>query len=59
MTDIEYLKKHLDSDLEEGIEKLNKGMPVQYIVGNVNFCGNIIEVNENSAANILWCLGSL
>ena len=48
MTDIEYLKKYLDSDkLEEGINKLNQGMPVQYIVGNVEFYGSIIEVNEN------------
>ncbi len=48
MTDIEYLKKYLDSDkLEEGINKLNQGMPVQYIVGDVEFYGSIIEVNEN------------
>ena len=48
MTDIEYLKKYLDSDkLEEGIKKLEKGIPVQYIVGNVEFYGNIIEINEN------------
>ena len=48
MTDIEYLKKYLDSDkLEEGIKKLEQGIPVQYIVGNVEFYGNIIEVNEN------------
>ena len=48
MTDIEYLKKYLDDDkLKEGIEKLEKGIPVQYIVGNVNFYGNIIKVNKN------------
>ena len=48
MTDIEYLKKYLDSDkLEEGINKLKQGIPVQYIVGNVEFYGNIIEVNED------------
>ena len=48
MTDIEYLKKYLDSDkLEDGIIKLNQGIPVQYIVGNVEFYGNIIEVNED------------
>ena len=48
MTDIEYLKKYLNSDkLEEGIKKLEQGIPVQYIVGNVEFYGNIIEVNEN------------
>ena len=48
MTDIEYLKKYLDSDkLEDGILKLKQGLPVQYIVGNVDFYGSIIEVNEN------------
>ena len=48
MTDIEYLKKYLPEDkLEEGIQKLEKGIPVQYIVGNVDFYGNIFEVNEN------------
>lgn len=48
MTDIEYLKKYLDSDkLEEGINKLKQGIPVQYIVGNVEFYGNIIEVNKD------------
>ena len=48
MTDLEYLKKYLDeSKLEEGIKKLNEGIPVQYIVGNVDFYGSIIDVNEN------------
>lgn len=48
MTDIEYLRKYLPEDkLEEGIQKLEKGIPVQYIVGNVDFYGNIFEVNEN------------
>lgn len=48
MTDIEYLNKYLDpSKLEEGKELLSHGIPVQYIVGNVDFYGSIIEVNEN------------
>ena len=48
MTDTEYLKKYLkDDELEEGLDKLKKGIPVQYIVGNVNFYGNILKVNEN------------
>lgn len=48
MTDIEYLKKYLEKDkLEEGIKKLNMGIPVQYIVGNVDFYGYKINVNEN------------
>ena len=47
--DIEYLKKYLPSDrFEDGIKKLEEGKPVQYIVGNVNFYGNTINVNENT-----------
>lgn len=45
--DIEYLKKYLDdNNLEEGIKKLESGVPVQYIVGHVDFYGNILKVNE-------------
>ena len=29
------------------VDELRKGRPIQYIIGNVNFCGNIFEVNEN------------
>lgn len=48
MTDIEYLKKYLSEDkLEEGIHKLNQGIPVQYIVGNVNFYGYELDVNSH------------
>lgn len=48
MKDIEYLKKYLKkNELEEGIKKLKQGIPVQYIVGNVNFYGYNFEVNEN------------
>lgn len=48
MTDKEYLKKYLKKEeLEEGIKKLQEGIPVQYIVGNVNFYGNTLKVNEN------------
>ena len=47
--DIEYLKKYLPSDrLEDGIKLLEEGRPVQYIVGNVDFYGNTINVNENT-----------
>lgn len=46
MTDIEYLKKYLPEDkLEAGIKRLEKGEPVQYIVGNVDFYGLTINVN--------------
>ena len=48
MTDEEYLKKYLPTDkLEEGLKKLKEGWPVQYIVGNVNFYGVTLKVNEN------------
>ena len=46
MTDIEYLKKYLPADkLEAGLKRLEKGEPVQYIVGNVDFYGLTINVN--------------
>lgn len=44
---VEYLKKYLPSDkLEEEIKLLNKGIPVQYIVGNVEFYNSIIKVDN-------------
>ena len=47
-SDIEYLKKYLDSyKLDEGIELLREGISPQYIVGNVCFYGNTINVNSN------------
>lgn len=48
MTELEYLKKYLPKDqLEEGIRKYNLGIPVQYIVGNVDFYDVNLLVNEN------------
>lgn len=47
-SDLLYLKKYLTGDkLDEGIELLKKGISPQYIVGNVDFYGNIINVNSN------------
>ena len=38
MKEKEYLKKYLPKDkLEKGLKKLNQGIPVQYIIGNVDF----------------------
>lgn len=52
-SDLEYLKKYLkENNLDEtNLIKYQKEIlnnrPIQYIVGNVNFYGNIIEVNED------------
>lgn len=47
MTDLEYLKKYFKGDLDEAIEKLNRNIPVQYIVGNVDFHDLNFDINEN------------
>ena len=49
MTEKEYLKKYLhpEDDYEEAIKRLENGEPVQYIVGDVDFYGNIIKVNKS------------
>ena len=49
MNELEYLKKYIhdEDDIEEAIKRLKNGEPVQYIVGDVDFYGNIIKVNKN------------
>lgn len=47
MKDIEYLKKYYKGNIEEAIERLNNGEPVQYIVGNVDFYNYNFIVNKN------------
>jgi release factor glutamine methyltransferase len=44
-----YLYKYLNNlDVyKEAVDKLIKGIPVQYIVGNVDFYGLIFDINEN------------
>lgn len=44
--EIKYLKKYYKGDLLSAIERLEKGEPVQYIVGDVDFYGNIIKVDK-------------
>ena len=52
-SDIEYLKKYIkennldDTYLNKCIQELEQGKPIQYIIGNVDFYGNIIKVNES------------
>jgi len=45
MTELEYLKKY-SKNYDEAIKRFNEGEPVQYIVGDVNFYGNIINVDK-------------
>ncbi len=48
MTDREYLEKYLPKEkLEKGLFLLKKGLPVQYIVGDVDFYGYTFKVNRN------------
>ena len=47
MKDIEYLKKYYKGNINKAIERLNKGEPVQYIVGNVDFYNINVDVNKN------------
>ncbi len=52
-SDINYLKKYIqENNLDETyyhncLKELETGKPIQYIVGNVDFYGNIINVNES------------
>jgi len=46
MTDIEYLKKYYKGNIEDAIKRHENGEPVQYIVGDVDFYGNIIKVDK-------------
>ena len=52
-SDIEYLKKYIKENnldnnyYQEAIKQLELGIPIQYIIGNVDFYGNIIKVNKS------------
>lgn len=46
--DVEYIKKYsCKGDIETNLKKLEEGLPVQYIVGNVDFYGRIFTVNKD------------
>ena len=46
MNNIDYLKKYYKGNIEDAIKRLEKGEPVQYIVGNQDFYGYIINVDK-------------
>ena len=46
MEGLEYLKKYYKGNIEDAIKRLDSGEPVQYIVGDVDFYGNIIKVDK-------------
>ena len=49
MTELEYLKKYLppEKNLEEAIQRLESGEPVQYIIGETYFYNSPIKVNKD------------
>ena len=48
MDEISQIKKYVPKeDQEKAIKKLEEGYPLQYIIGDVNFYGYKIKVNEN------------
>ena len=52
-SDLEYLKKYIkENNLDNNyynkcLKQLESNIPIQYIIGNVNFYGNIIKVNKH------------
>lgn len=44
---IELKKQYQGKELDIVLNKIENGYPVQYVLGNVNFYGNFIEVNED------------
>lgn len=46
MNNIDYLKKYYKGNIEDAIKRLEKGESVQYIVGNQDFYGYILNVDK-------------
>ena len=44
---IEYLKRYYKGNMSDALKRLERGEPVQYIVGNVDFYGYELDVNNN------------
>ena len=47
MDNLEYIKKYYKGNIEEAKKQMELGIPVQYIVGSVNFYGYEFKVNKN------------
>jgi release factor glutamine methyltransferase len=43
----QQVEEQIEKKFKYRVDELRKGRPIQYIIGNVNFCGNIIGINEN------------
>ena len=48
MDNVEYLKKYYKGNIDDALKRLENGEPVQYIVGDVDFYGNIIKVDKRA-----------
>ena len=44
--ELEYLKKYYKGNIDDAIRRLKEGEPVQYIIGNVDFYGYILDVDN-------------
>ena len=48
VADLNELKnKYQGESLDTALKRVSEGYPIQYLIGDVNFCGNKIIVNEN------------
>ena len=47
-TDYELLKKLYPNNMDEIIKKINNDYPIQYLIGDVDFYGYTIKVDERA-----------